>query len=57
LPTRAGVPLSLRTIRTKTHKMTVDLQSGALGIQASLRSAIDSRPDDVRPNPAQVGMG
>ena len=29
LPTRAGVPLSLRTIRTKTHKLTVDLQSGA----------------------------
>ena len=29
LPTRAGVALSLRTIRTKTHKMTVDLQSGA----------------------------
>lgn len=25
LPTRAGVPLSLRTIRTKTHKLTVDL--------------------------------
>ena len=29
LPTRAGVALSLRTIRTKTHKLTVDLQSGA----------------------------
>ena len=29
LPTRAGVGLSLRTVRTKTHKMTVDLQSGA----------------------------
>lgn len=29
LPTRAGVALSLRTVRTKTHKMTVDLQSGA----------------------------
>lgn len=29
LPTRAGVALSLRTVRTKTHKMTVDYQSGA----------------------------
>ncbi|MEM7377158.1 MAG: sulfatase-like hydrolase/transferase [Pseudomonadota bacterium] len=29
LPTRAGVGLSLRTVRTKTHKLTVDLISGA----------------------------
>ena len=29
LPTRAGVALSLRTVRTKTHKMTVDYQSAA----------------------------
>ncbi len=29
LPTRAGVALSLRTVRTKAHKMTVDYQSGA----------------------------
>ncbi len=29
LPTRAGVALSLRTVRTRTHKLTVDLQSGA----------------------------
>ncbi|MEL7165374.1 MAG: sulfatase-like hydrolase/transferase [Pseudomonadota bacterium] len=29
LPTRAGVGLSLRTVRTKTHKMTVDMQSEA----------------------------
>ena len=29
LPTRAGVALSLRTVRTRTHKMTVDLASGA----------------------------
>ena len=29
LPTRAGVALSLRTVRTRTHKMTVDLRSGA----------------------------
>lgn len=28
LPTRAGVALSLRTVRTKTHKMTVDYLSG-----------------------------
>ncbi len=29
LATRAGVSLSLRTVRTKTYKMTVDYQSGA----------------------------
>ena len=29
LPTRAGVALSLRTVRTKTHTMTVDMISGA----------------------------
>ncbi len=29
LPTRAGVALSLRTVRTGTHKLTVDLRSGA----------------------------
>ncbi len=29
LPTRAGVALSLRTVRTRTLKMTVDLKSGA----------------------------
>jgi len=29
LPTRAGVPLSLRTVRTKRHKLTIDLRSGA----------------------------
>lgn len=29
LPTRTGVALSLRTVRTKTHKLTIDLQSGA----------------------------
>ena len=28
LPARAGVALSLRTIRTKTHKLTAELQSG-----------------------------
>ena len=29
LPTRTGVALSLRTVRTRTHKLTMDLQSGA----------------------------
>ena len=29
LPTRTGVALSLRTVRTKRHKLTIDLQSGA----------------------------
>jgi len=28
LPTRAGVALSLPVVRTKTHKLTLDLQSG-----------------------------
>ena len=29
LPGRVGVALELRTVRTKTHKLTVDLISGA----------------------------
>lgn len=29
LPTRAGVALSLQVVRTKTHKLTVDLKSGS----------------------------
>ena len=29
LPTRAGVALSLQVIRTETHKLTLDLISGA----------------------------
>ncbi len=29
LPTRTGIALSLRTVRTRTHKLTVDLMSGA----------------------------
>ncbi len=29
LPGRVGVALSLRTVRTRTHKLTVDLKSGA----------------------------
>ena len=29
LPGRVGVALELRTVRTRTHKMTVDLNSGA----------------------------
>ena len=29
LPARTGVALSLRTVRTRTHKLTVDLRSGA----------------------------
>ncbi|MEO1550436.1 MAG: sulfatase-like hydrolase/transferase [Pseudomonadota bacterium] len=29
LPTRTGVALSLRTVRTETHKLTLDLRSGA----------------------------
>jgi hypothetical protein len=28
-PSRCGVPLQLRTVRTKTHKCTFDLDSGA----------------------------
>jgi len=29
LPTRAGVALSLSVVRTKTHKLTLDSNSGA----------------------------
>jgi arylsulfatase A-like enzyme len=29
LPGRVGVALELRTVRTRTHKMTIDLNSGA----------------------------
>lgn len=29
LPARVGVRLSLRTVRTKTHKLTMDMESGA----------------------------
>ena len=29
MPSRTGVGLSLRTVRTRTHKLTMDLTSGA----------------------------
>ncbi|MEO0697975.1 MAG: sulfatase-like hydrolase/transferase [Pseudomonadota bacterium] len=43
LPTRAGVGLSLRTVRTRTHKLTKDLQSGA----GELYDLVDD-PDELR---------
>ncbi|MEO0793065.1 MAG: sulfatase-like hydrolase/transferase, partial [Pseudomonadota bacterium] len=43
LPTRAGVGLSLRTVRTGTHKLTKDLQSGA----GELYDLVDD-PDELR---------
>ncbi|MEM9629574.1 MAG: sulfatase-like hydrolase/transferase [Pseudomonadota bacterium] len=78
LPTRTGVALSLRTVRTRTHKLTLDLKSGAgelydlvndpdemlnlfdsdeaSSTQAELMGYIHQRPDDTKPNSAQVGM-
>ena len=43
LPTRAGVGLSLRTVRTKTHKLTIDLQS-----QAGEMYDLVSDPDEIQ---------
>ena len=42
LPTRAGVGLSLRTVRTKTHKLTIDLQS-----EAGEMYDLASDPDEI----------
>lgn len=75
---RSGVDVDLRTVRTKTHKLTVDLNSGAgelydLGgdpkemdnlfsekapgaAQKELMDMIRSRPQDIAPRKAQVGM-
>ena len=43
LPTRAGVALSLRTVRTRTHKMTVDLKS-----MAGELYDMDNDPDELQ---------
>ena len=42
LPTRAGVGLSLRTVRTKTHKLTIDCQS-----EAGEMYDLASDPDEI----------
>lgn len=54
LPTRAGVPLSLRTVRTRTHKMTVDAISGA-GELYDLASDPDEM-DNLFESPAAADM-
>ncbi len=78
LPARTGVGLNLRTVRTRTRKLTVDLISGAgelydlerdpderfnlfdsaeaTGIRRQLESYLATRPEDIGPRRAQVGM-
>ena len=54
LPTRAGVGLSLRTVRTKTHKLTIDLQS-----EAGEMYDLASDPDEIHnlfDNPAHQAI-
>jgi len=75
---RSGVEVDLRTVRTKTHKLSVDLNSGAGELydlandpkemdnlfserapgatQKELMDMIRSRPGDIAPRKAQVGM-
>ncbi|MDE0305762.1 MAG: sulfatase-like hydrolase/transferase [Albidovulum sp.] len=42
-PGRAGVALSLRTVRTATHKLTLDLQSGAGELYDLVGDPLESR--------------
>lgn len=75
---RSGVDVDLRTVRTKTHKLTMDLHSGAGELydlvndpqemdnrfedsgcapaRRELEAMIRSRPQDIEPRLAQVGM-
>ena len=75
---RSGVDVDLRTVRTKTHKLTMDMHSGAGGLydlvndpqemdnrfadggcaasRRELEAMIRSRPQDIAPRQAQVGM-
>jgi arylsulfatase A-like enzyme len=72
---RSGVDVDLRTVRTKTHKLTMDLHSGAGELydlvndphemenvfegsnqKSVLMDMIRSRPQDIAPRMAQVGM-
>ena len=75
---RSGVDVDLRTVRTKMHKLTMDLHSGAGELydlvndpqemdnrfadagcapaRRELEAMIRSRPQDIAPRLAQVGM-
>jgi arylsulfatase A-like enzyme len=72
---RSGVDVDLRTVRTKTHKLTMDLHSKAGELydlkndpqemdnifdssprRKELEDMIRSRPQDIAPRKAQVGM-
>ena len=75
---RSGVDVDLRTVRTKSHKLTMDLHSGAGELydlvndpqemdnrfeddgcalaRRELEAMIRSRPQDIAPRLAQVGM-
>jgi len=75
---RSGVDLDLRTVRTRSHKLTLELRSGAgefydlandpgemdnrfgdpgaARAQKELEDMIRSRPADIVPRKAQVGM-
>jgi arylsulfatase A-like enzyme len=75
---RSGVDVDLRTVRTKTAKLTIDLRSGAgelydlandphemdnrfddpgcTKLRRELEDMVRSRPNDMRPRVAQVGM-
>jgi len=46
LPGRVGVALELRTVRTRTHKLTVDL---------NFQGYVASRPQDMLPDQTPVG--
>lgn len=75
---RSGVDVDLRTVRTKTHKLTTDQNTGAgelydlvndphemdnrfedagcAAARKELEAMIRSRPQDIAPRMAQVGM-
>jgi len=60
LPGRVGVALELRTVRTRTHKLTVDLNSGAgelydLQADPGVQGYVASRPQDMLPDQTPVG--
>ena len=54
LPGRAGVALSLRTVRTRTHKLTMDLRSGAGELYDLAEDPWETRNLFDRPDAAAV---
>ena len=54
LPGRAGVALSLRTVRTRTHKLTMDLRSGAGELYDLAEDPCETRNLFDRPDAAAV---